>query len=153
MINICLKNSKIEHKHECLLFYTQHNKTSTMQLSSTSCTLCDQNSLISQVFFAQENLPEFNLTSHDSWFMTRFWISTTEFLVIVNLFKARTFSRKGMQVIFLQENKKGQKMLKKRAKKGKMVYIKFAQKCTKFENNFKKGRSFCAIIAHNKLLQ
>ena len=37
-----------------------------MQQSSTSCTLCDQNSLISQVFFAQENLPEFNLTSHDS---------------------------------------------------------------------------------------
>ena len=151
MITFWLKNSKIEHKHECLLFYTQHKKTSRMQQSSTSCKLCDQNSLISQVFFAQENFPGFNLTGRDSWFMTRFWISTTEFLVIVNLLKARTFSRKGMQVIFLKENKNGQKMLKK-SKKGENG-IRFEQKCKKFENNLKKGRWFCAIIAHNKLLE
>ena len=37
-----------------------------MQQSSTSRTLCEQNSLNSQVFFAQDNLPEFNLTGHDS---------------------------------------------------------------------------------------
>ena len=37
-----------------------------MQQSSTSCKLCDQNSLISQVFFAQENFPGFNLTGRDS---------------------------------------------------------------------------------------
>ena len=55
---------------------------------------------------------------------------------------------KGMCAIF---QKKGRKNVKK-DKKGQNIW-KFGQKCTKFENIFKKGRWLCVIIALDKLLE
>ena len=43
------------------------------------------------------------------------------------------------------------KRTKKKGKKEQNIW-KFGQKCTKLENNLKKGRWLRAIIAHNKLL-
>ena len=48
---------------------------------------------------------------------------------------------KGMLAIFQKKGKKEQNMWK------------FGQKCTKFENIFKKGRSLRANIVRNKLLE
>ena len=57
----------------------------------------------------------------------------------------------GMECNFSEKGQKRAKKMLKNDKKGKM--LKFGQNCTKFENILKKGRLFCVIIPHNKLLE
>ena len=59
----------------------------------------------------------------------------------------------GMRAIFQKNGGGGRTKKCKKGKKGQNIWKYSEQKCTKFEDIFKKGTWLCAIITRNKLLE